>query len=218
MKASDSLSTDRTRIRRVPKRGHYDRATLDAILDAHILCHIAFVHQGSPAIIPTFYAREGDRILLHGSSKSRLMMALRDGAELSLAVTHLDAIVAARSVFHHSANYRSAVIYGRAARIESQAERRQALEVLTNRLLPGRWEEARLPSAKEMKATMVLAVPIIEGAAKIRTGPPGDEAADYALDIWAGLIPLQITAGEPIPDPKLKPGVERPPSVENYTF
>lgn len=212
------MKTERTRVRRVPKRGLYDRETINSILDAHFLCQVAVVHEGVPHIIPTFYARDGDRIILHGSSKNRLLTAIRDGAECCFSLTMMDAIVVARSAFHHSANYRSVTLYGRGEAITDEADRMHAFEVLTNRIIPGRWDETRHPNAKELKATMVVALPITEGSAKVRNEGVGDEPEDYELDYWAGLIPLQTVAGDPISDPLLKEGIETPDNVKGYSI
>jgi hypothetical protein len=210
------MKTERSRVRRVPKRGIYDRKTINSILDAHYLCQVAVVHEGVPHIIPTLYARDGDRIILHGSSKNHLLTAIRDGAECCLSVTLLDALVVARSAFHHSANYRSVTLYGHGKAITDEADRMHAFEVLTNRIIPGRWDETRHPNPTELKATLVVALPITEGSAKVRTGDVSDEKEDYDLDYWAGLIPLQIVAGDPISDPLLKEGVEVPENVKGY--
>jgi uncharacterized protein len=216
MENHDSLKTERSRVRRIPKRGLYDRDTINAILDAHFLCQVAVVHQGVPHIIPTLYARDGDRVILHGSSKNHLLSALRDGAECCLSVTLLDGIVVARSAFHHSANYRSVTLYGQGQAITAPDERMRAFEVLTNYLLPGRWDECRPPNPTELKATLVIALPITEGSAKVRSGPPIDDEEDYQSNYWAGLIPLETRALDPIPDPLLKRGIEVPKNVGDF--
>jgi nitroimidazol reductase NimA-like FMN-containing flavoprotein (pyridoxamine 5'-phosphate oxidase superfamily) len=216
MENQDSLKTDRSRVRRLAKRGLYDRETIDSILDAHFLCQVAVVHQGAPHIIPTLYARDGDRIYLHGSSKSLLLNAIRDGAQFCFSVTLMDAVVVARSAFNHSANYRSVILYGQGTELTDPDERLHAMEVLTNRILPGRWNESRQPSPKELKATLMVSLPITEGAAKVRSGPPIDEDEDYATDYWAGLIPLQTQVLPPVSDPLLKAGIGIPDSVKNF--
>lgn len=216
MDSQNSLQSSRSKIKRVPKRGRYDRETLNQVLDAHYLCQVGFVHEGCPHVIPTLYARDGDRVLIHGSSKSRMLAVMKSETDICLSVTLVDGLVVARSVFHHSINYRSAVLYGQAVAIEEEAEKLRALEILTDHFLPGRWAEARLPSPTEMKATLVMALPISEGAAKVRTGPPGDDAADYDLDIWAGVIPTELRALRPVPDPALRAGIEVPRSVREF--
>jgi nitroimidazol reductase NimA-like FMN-containing flavoprotein (pyridoxamine 5'-phosphate oxidase superfamily) len=208
------MQTDRTRVRRNPSRGRHDRATIDAILDETLIAHVAYVHDGRPAVIPTLLARDGDEILLHGSSASRTVRALRAGAEACVEATLIDGLVLARSAFHHSINYRSAILYG-TLRAASDPER--ALERFTEKLIPGRWAHVRWPSPKELKATAVLALPIEEGSAKLRSGPPVDDDEDYALDAWAGVVPLRIVAGAPEPDPRLRVGIEIPANVSNLT-
>jgi uncharacterized protein len=211
------MLADRTRVRRNPKRGRHDRATIDAIVDEALVAHVAFVHDGRPAVIPTLLARIGDEIYLHGSSASRAVRALQAGAEACLEVTHVDGIVLARSAFHHSINYRSAIVYGTLRSVDDAAERTRALEAFTEKLIPGRWAHVRWPTAQELKGTAVLALPIVEGSAKVRTGPPVDDEEDYALDTWAGVVPLQLVAGEPQPDPRLRPGIGIPRHVQELT-
>src|SRR5919204_2554675 len=174
------MLTDRTRVRRQPKRGRHDRATIDAILDEALVAHVAFVHDGRPAVIPTLLARVGDEVYLHGSSASRALRTLQAGAEACVEVTHVDGIVLARSAFHHSINYRSAVLYGTLRAVEDPRERTRALEVFTEKLIPGRWEHVRWPTRQELKGTAVLTMPIEEGPAKVRSRPPGDHDEDYA--------------------------------------
>ena len=199
--------TPRNTVKRIPKRGHYDRETIYNILDAGFLCHVGFSVEGQPFVIPTAYGREADTIYLHGATTSRMMVALEKGIPVCLTVTHLDGLVLARSAFHHSMNYRSALIFGTAKKvIDEQKER--ALEVISEQILKGRWTESRKPYAKELKATTVLAVQIEEASAKIRTGGPGDEKEDYQLPIWAGVVPIHITYGQPETDPLMK--VEAP--------
>jgi nitroimidazol reductase NimA-like FMN-containing flavoprotein (pyridoxamine 5'-phosphate oxidase superfamily) len=209
------MLTSRTRVRRNPKRGTYDRATIDAILDETLIAHVAYVHDGRPAVIPTLLARDGDEILLHGSSASRTVRALRAGAEACVEATLIDGLVLARSAFHHSINYRSAILYG-TLRPASDPER--ALERFTEKLIPGRWAHVRWPSPKELKATAVLALPIEEGSANIRSGPPVDDDEDYALDAWAGVVPLRTVPGAPEPDPRLRSGIEIPGHVRSLTI
>ena len=197
--------TPRTRINRLPNRGDYSRETIYSILDAAFLCHVGFVVEGQPYVIPTGYGRAGDTLYLHGSAASRMLRTLAGGVDVCVTVTLLDGIVLARSAFHHSMNYRSVVILGKAALIEGDAEKTEALRIISENIVPGRWEHVRKPSAQELKATAVLSLPIEEASAKLRTGPPLDEEEDYALDVWAGVLPLKLRAGEPVPDPRLGP-------------
>jgi nitroimidazol reductase NimA-like FMN-containing flavoprotein (pyridoxamine 5'-phosphate oxidase superfamily) len=190
-------------IKRIPKRGHYDKTSVYKILDDHFLCHISWEDGGQPLMIPTAYGRKGDKLYIHGSSKSRMLNMLADGRPICFVVTHLDALVLARSVFHHSMNYRSAVIYGHAQQVEGE-EKMEALRVITEQIIPGRWDEARLPNEIEMKATTALAIDIDTASAKIRTGPPADDTADYDLPIWAGIVPLKHGYYAPVTDPDMK--------------
>jgi len=202
--------TDRTRVKRLPDRGRYDRATIDAILDEALIAHVGFEFDGAPAVVPTACWRGGDRLYIHGSSKSRMLMALRDGARACVCVTLMDGLVLARSAFHHSINYRSVVLYGSAVEITDPDEKIAALKDFTEKVAPGRWDEIRGPDPQEFKATMVLAIPIAEVSAKMRSGPPIDDEPDYALPVWAGVVPLAQSMGEPEPDPKLPPGTPVP--------
>lgn len=206
--------TNRNKVKRIPKRGHYDKATVFDILDAGFVCHVGFVVDGQPFVIPTAYGRAGDTIYLHGATKSRMLMNIEKGIPVCITVTHLDGIVMARSSFHHSMNYRSVVVFGTATLVDDVEEKNKALFVISEQIAAGRWDEARKPSAKELKATSVLAVKIDQASAKIRTGNAGDDKPDYELDIWAGVVPLQTVVGEPIPDPVLREGIEVPPSVK----
>jgi uncharacterized protein len=207
------IKTPRTKLRRVPKRGFHDRDTIDAILDEALIGHLGFVHDGRPAVIPTLQARIGDDVLIHGSAASRALRALKDGLDACLTVTLVDGIVLARSAFHHSMNYRSVVLYGKARPITGTAQLEQALEAFTEKLVPGRWADVRWPNAKELKGTAVLALPIEEGSAKVRTGPPIDDDEDYDLDVWAGVVPLRLTPSPAIPDPALRDGIPQPSYV-----
>jgi nitroimidazol reductase NimA-like FMN-containing flavoprotein (pyridoxamine 5'-phosphate oxidase superfamily) len=200
----------RTTVRRAADRGRYDTETIHAILDDGIVCHVGFCLDEQPFVIPMGYGRDGNRLILHGSVGSRAMRALADGAPVCVTVTLLDGVVVARSVFHSSMNYRSVVVLGRAEPITDPEEKMAALEGLTEHLIPGRWADARLPNDREMKGTLVLGLALDEASAKIRTGPPKDDEEDYALPIWAGVIPLSQAAGEPEDDPELTPGIERP--------
>jgi hypothetical protein len=196
------LKTPRTTVRRLPKRGHYDFDTVAAILDAGFLCHVGFVADGQPYVIPTGYGRDGRTLYVHGSAVSRTLRTLAEGVPLCLTVTHLDGLVLARSGFHSSMNYRSVVVLG-TARVVTGEEKLHALAVISEQILPGRWAEIRLPTRKELNATAVLALPIEEASAKVRTGPPADDEADYALPVWAGVLPLSLRAGRPEPDARL---------------
>src|SRR6201990_1744033 len=175
------LKTPRTRVRRNPKRGHYDRQTIDTILDEALIAPVAWVQDGRPAVIPTLIARDGDRVLIHGSSASRTIRGLQQGLEACIEVTLIDGLVLARSAFHHSINYRSVILYGT---LEPEPDKERALEIFTNKLIPGRWDHVRWPTPQELKGTAALALEIDEGSAKVRTGPPGDDEEDYALGAW----------------------------------
>jgi len=208
-------NTEKSKIKRVPKRGHYDEKTIYQVLDAGQICHIGFIHQGHPVVIPTIYGRSGNRLYLHGASVSRLIVELEKGIDISLSVANVDGLVLARSAFHHSMNYRSVVIFGK-ARLVEEHEKDKALKIISDHLIPGRWEEVRQPNKKELKATKVLEISIEEASAKIRTGGPVDDVEDYELDIWAGVLPFKKQVMSPIDDEKLKPGLNVPTSVLNY--
>ncbi len=205
--------SSRNTVKRVPKRGHYDQETIFSILDAGFLAHVGVSVDGQPFVIPTAYGRKDDTIYLHGATTSRLIKAGQEGILMCITVTHLDGIVLARSAFHHSMNYRSAVLFG-TAQLVSDAEKEEALLVISEQILKGRWAESRLPNVKELKATSVLAFQIEEASAKIREGGPGDEPEDYALPIWAGVLPMQKVFGEPVPDEVLTKGIPVPESVK----
>jgi hypothetical protein len=214
MEAKDSIQSDHSKVRRIPDRGHYDLPTIYSILDAHCVCQIAFVHEGRPQIIPTLYGRRDNQILFHGAALSR-MLAAAQSQEICLSVTVLDAFVLARSAFHHSANYRSVVLYGKPQLVEGEAEKMAALAAISNHFLPGRWEECREPNAQELKATLVLSLEIEEGAAKVRDAGPKDDPRDMDLDHWAGLLPIQMKVGEPEPANDLKQGLSLPESIRS---
>ena len=197
--------TERTRVRRIPNRGVYDRAQVYGILDEGTVCHIGFTFEGQPYVIPTGYARFGDEVFVHGSTASRMIRALGDGIDLCLTVTLVDGLVLSRSAFHHSMNYRSVVILGRARAVSDPVEKMMALRCFTNHIVPGRWEEVRQPSDQELKSVTVLALPLEEVSAKIRTGGPVEEPFDIDRPVWAGVIPLRTVAGDPIPAPDLVP-------------
>lgn len=197
-----SLKSARTTVRRLPRRAAYDRDGVHAILDAGFICHLGHVVAGQPFVIPTAYGRDGDVIYVHGSAVSRTLKNLAEGVPMCLTVTHLDGLVLARSGFHSSMNYRSVVVLGSAVLVEGD-EKVHALRVISEQILKGRWDEIRGPSRKELRATTVLRLPIDEASAKVRTGPPMDDEADYALPVWAGVLPLSMRAGPPEPDPRL---------------
>jgi nitroimidazol reductase NimA-like FMN-containing flavoprotein (pyridoxamine 5'-phosphate oxidase superfamily) len=201
-------ASPRTRLRRMPSRGDHDRGTIDAILDEALVAHVGFTVEGQPYVIPTLHARVGESLYFHGSSASRTIRALAAGTPVCLTVTLLDGLVLARAAVHHSVNYRSVVVLGQATAIDDMDKRMTAIEAFTERLLPGRWTEVRPPTMKELKAIQVLELPLTESSAKLRSGPPLDEEEDYALDSWAGVIPLRMLAGEPIEDPRLTAGIE----------
>jgi nitroimidazol reductase NimA-like FMN-containing flavoprotein (pyridoxamine 5'-phosphate oxidase superfamily) len=200
----------RTKVRRVPDRGAYDRETIDAILDEALLCHLGFVHDDQPYVIPTLFARLGDQLYVHGSAASRMLRTLREGVDVCLTATLIDGIVLARSIFHHSVNYRSVVVLGRATEVSDPEEKLRALESFSERILPGRWAEVRPPSRQELKATAIFRLPLAEASAKVRAGPPKDEAEDYGLPVWAGVIPLELVSGTPEADEGISADLEPP--------
>ena len=216
---SDSYrSTPRTELKRRPQRGFFDRPTVQAILDATFICHVGFIVDGQPFVIPTSYGRDGDQLYIHGAAASRMLRELAAGIPVAVTVTLLDGLVLARSAFHHSLNYRSVVILGVAGLVVEPEEKLRALEVITEQIVPGRWSEVRLPTENELKATTVIRLPIDEVSAKIRTGPPIDDEDDQKLPVWAGVLPLVVTPGQPISDPLLLPEIPLPVSVTNYRF
>lgn len=204
---SQYTSTARTEVRRLVKRASYDREQIHAILDEAFVCHVGFVVDGQPYVIPTNYVRVEDRIYIHGSAASRMVKSLAGGIDVCVTVTLVDGLVLARSAFHHSVNYRSVVALGKARLVTDVEEKRAALHAFTNHVVPGRWEEVREPTEQELKGTSVLALPLEEVSAKIRTGPPIDDEEDYALPVWAGVVPLTITPGTPRADDRLIDGV-----------
>ncbi|PJI43606.1 pyridoxamine 5'-phosphate oxidase family protein [Ferrovibrio sp.] len=206
----------RSRVVRVGDRGHYDAATLHAILDAGYVCHVAFVQDGQPLVIPTAYWREGDYLYIHGSTRSRMAIALAAGIPASVAVTLLDGLVLARSAFHHSMNYRSVVAMGVFEKIPDD-HKMAALEAFTERVAPGRWADIRAPNRQEMKGTMVLRLPLTEASAKIRSGPPKDDAEDMAVPAWAGVLPFAQGFAAPVPDPQLAASVAFPDYLRALT-
>jgi len=215
---SDSyVPTARTRIVREPERAVYDRAAAYRILDEGFICHVGFVADGQPYVIPTSYGRKDDNLYIHGSAASRMLRNLDQGIPVCVTVTLLDGLVLARSIFNHSMNYRSVVVLGTAVAVEDAAEKLAALRALSDHILPGRWDDARQPNEKELKATMALRLPIKEFSAKVRQGPPIDDEDDYAFPTWAGVIPLKMLPGEPISDPRLDPMLEPPPYARTYS-
>ena len=204
-------ATPRTSLGRHPERSSADRAVLYEILDAALICHLGIVIDGSPRVLPTGYGRLGDTLYLHGSTGAA---SLRHGPsrDVCVTVTHLDGIVVARSLFHHSINYRSAIVYGTPSVVTGD-DKLAGLRAITEQLAPGQWDTARRPTRKELAATTVLALPLAEASVKIRQGPPGDDAEDLALDAWAGVVPVRQTFAAPIPDPSLRPGIEAPPHI-----
>lgn len=212
----ETTRSERTRVRRLPKRGSYDRETINAILDEAFICHVGFVMDGQPYVIPTGFARVGEELYIHGSSASRMLRNLAVGVDACVTVTLVDGLVLARSAFHHSMNYRSVVILGKATLVEDADEKAKALEALTEHIIPGRWNEVRWPNDLEMKATSVLKLPIEEASAKIRTGGPVDDEEDYLMNVWAGLLPLKIVKGDPIPDERLIGDIPVPDHVLDH--
>ena len=207
-------STKRTTLRRHRERGETDRTALYQVLDAGLVCHLGVVADGDPVVLPTAYGRDGDTLYLHGSSANGAFWAA-DGQRVCVTVTHLDGLVAARSVFSHSVNYRSAVIFGTASVVTDEDERWQALRVITDHLIPGRWAAARQPTTKEMAATSVMSLPLTEASVKIRTGMPKDDPEDLELDVWAGVLPVSVTFGEPVPDPEQRGEIPLPAHIRD---
>jgi len=201
-------------VKRMPNRGQYDKETIYPILDAAPICHVGFVQEGQPFVIPTIHARQGDSIFLHGAKASRMLKHIASGEPVCVTVTHVDGLVMARSVFHHSINYRSATIFGRGQSIEDEAEKLNALAVVTEHLMPGRWADARQPTALELNATTVVEIFIESASAKIRNGPPSDDEEDYALPVWAGVLPLATQWLTPVNDEKLREGIALPPYLQ----
>ncbi len=208
--------TTRNAVKRLPARGHYDQETIYQILDAGFICHVGFVIDQQPYVIPNAYGREGNTLYLHGAIGNRMLNQLAYGLPVCITVTHTDGLVLARSAFHHSFNYRSAVLFG-TGRLVAEEKKEHALKVITEQILKGRWDEVRTPNPQELKVTKVLAVTIEDASAKIRTGGPKDDEEDYALPIWAGVVPLQTTIGQAIPDAALDPAMSLPPSVRKLT-
>ena len=209
--------TQRTRVVREPDRGVYDRETVYQILDEGFLCHVGFVVDGQPFVVPTSFGRIQDSLYIHGSAASRMLRQMKESVPVCVTVTLLDGLVLARSVFNHSMNYRSVVILGKATLVDYPEEKLAALRILSEHIIPGRWDDARQPNERELKATSVLRLPIKEFSAKIRTGPPIDEEEDYSFPTWAGVVPLEMKVGVASNDPRLDPGREVPAYVRNYS-
>jgi len=215
--AQPSAPSARTRLVREADRAVYDRAAAYRILDEGFVCHVGFVVDGQPFVIPTGYGRVGDNLYIHGSAASRMLRRVDEGVAVCVTVTLLDGLVLARSIFNHSMNYRSVVILGTARAVNDPTEKLEALRLLSEHILPGRWVDARLPNEKELKATMVMRLPIKEFSAKVRQGPAVDDEEDYAFPTWAGVVPLTLVAGEPIDDARLMPGLKAPEYAQTYT-
>jgi uncharacterized protein len=210
------LPTQRTQVKRLPQRGEYDRQTIYDILDEGLICQVGFVVDEQPFVIPTAYGRVGDRLYIHGSPASRMLRTLKEGVNVCLTVTLLDGLVLARSAFHHSMNYRSVVVFGQATLVEDAEEKLEALKAFTEHVMRDRWAEVRPPTRQELAGTLVLALPLSEASAKMRSGAPIDDEADYALPVWAGELPLRVTPLSPIADPRLVADVELPEHIQNY--
>jgi len=208
--------TTRTTLKRLPKRGHYEHDTVYGILDEGFICHVGFVVDGNPVVIPTGYARVDDKLYVHGSQASRMLRTLAEGIDACVTVTIVDGLVLARSAFHHSINYRSVVVFGRAQVVTYSEEKLAALFAFSEHVIRGRWNEVREPTEAELKQTTVLCLPLTEASAKIRTGPPIDDEEDYDLPVWAGVLPLRLAAGEPVKDPRLNEGVAVPEYLRDY--
>ena len=209
--------SERTRVRRAAERADYDAATINSILDEALICHVGIVSAaGHPVVIPTIHARDGDTLYIHGSPASRLLRSMKAGDEICVTVTLVDGLVVARSAFHNSMNYRSVVVFGTPRIVDERDEKLAALQLITDQLIEGRWDESRPVLEKEIKGTLVVALPLEEASAKVRTGGPIDDEGDYDFPIWAGVIPLQLAAGDPIDDYRLLEGMEPPASVTDY--
>ena len=210
------MTTPRSTVRRLPERARYDRATVDAILDEGLVCHVGFVVDGQPYVIPTIHARMGDHLVIHGSAAARMLRTLAGGVPLCVTVTLVDGLVLARSAFHHSLNYRSVVVLGRATEVADPEEKRRALDAIVEHVVPGRLAHVRPPKESELRQTRVLSLPLSEASAKVRTGPPKDDEEDYALPVWAGELPLRLQTLAPVPDSRLVPGIEPGVEVTRY--
>jgi nitroimidazol reductase NimA-like FMN-containing flavoprotein (pyridoxamine 5'-phosphate oxidase superfamily) len=208
--------TSRSTVKRLPKRADYNLETINEILDEGFVCHVGFVVDGQPFVIPTGYARLNNHIYIHGSAASRMLRSLSTGIDVCLTVTIVDGIVLARSAFHHSMNYRSVVVFGKAMAVEQPVEKMEALYALSEHIIPGRWKDVREPNEQEMKATLVLKLPLEEASAKIRSGPPLDDEADYEIPVWSGVLPLKLNPSSPVPDDHTSSDKAIPEYVTNY--
>ena len=213
---SEITQTERTKLKRLPKRGNFERETIYQILDEAFICHVGFTVGEKPFVIPTSYARIKDNLMIHGSAASRMLRNLKDEIEVCVTVTIIDGLVLARSAFHHSMNYRSVVIFGKAKLIDDEQEKYNALKAFTEHIIPNRWDEIRSPNQQELKGTTVLSIPLHEASAKIRVGNPVDDEEDYEMNVWAGVIPLNLAVGKPIADDRLKDGIEVPKHILDY--
>jgi|SRR5581483_9305802 len=200
LEQSGSLQTERTTVRRLPERAAYDRRTIEAIVDEALICHVGFIAEGRPVVIPTIHTRIGEALYFHGSVASRMLRTLQAGVDVCVSITLLDGLVLARSAFHHSMNYRSVVVFGRAEVVGDREEKLRVLAALVEHVCPGRSADARTPNETELRQTLVLRVPITEASAKIRTGGPKDDQADLSMPVWAGVLPIALVPGEPVPD------------------
>jgi nitroimidazol reductase NimA-like FMN-containing flavoprotein (pyridoxamine 5'-phosphate oxidase superfamily) len=216
IRATTISPTERTTLKRLPGRATYERDNIYQILDEGFVCHIGFIVDGQPVVIPTAYGRAKDILYIHGSVASRMLRALADGIQVCVAVTLVDGLVLARSAFHHSMNYRSVVVFGTASVVKDAMEKAKALLTFSEHLMPARWAEVREPNEDELKKTLVLRIPLTEASAKVRSGPPIDDEADYTLPVWAGELPLRLVTGAPISDPRLKEHIQAPAYVRNY--
>ena len=216
MTAGTFAKSRRNKVVRMPERGQYDKESVYGIVDEALLCHVGFVQDGQPFVIPTLHARMGDKLLLHGATTSRMLKHVQAGNPVCITITIADGLVLARSVFHHSINYRSVVLFGQGALITDPDEKMNALAAFTERLMPRRWDDAREPNRKEFKATSVVAIPIASASAKVRVGPPKDDDEDLGLPVWAGVVPIRQVVGEPVDAPDLREGVAVPGYVAEY--
>jgi len=208
--------TARTTLKRLPQRGNYDRELINQILDEGFICHVGFVVDDEPFVIPTGYARVDDKLFIHGSQASRMLRALEKGIDLCVTVTLIDGLVLARSAFHHSMNYRSVVVFGRANVVDEREEKMAALLALSEHMIPGRWADVREPNERELQLTTVVSLPLTEASAKVRSGPPLDDEEDYELEVWAGVIPLRLIAEAPLDDPRLPAEIAVPDYARRY--
>jgi nitroimidazol reductase NimA-like FMN-containing flavoprotein (pyridoxamine 5'-phosphate oxidase superfamily) len=216
MSTQEIVPTARTRVKRRAPRGHYDRATINAILDEGLVCHVGFAHEGYVTVLPTAYARHGDSLYVHGSTANRMFRSMRDGADACVTVTLLDGVVLARSAFHHSMNYRCVVLYGRAQEVTEESEKLEAMHWLLDHVASGRWADVRPPSPLELKQTLVLEFPIDEASAKVRSGPPIDDEEDMGLPCWAGVVPLRIVPDRPVVAPDMTVEIPVPKYATGY--